>query len=59
LTAIDDQLDAVSGTQGAQRFEKAISGMYLGKIFTALFPEDGFDESFDARALTDLISKPD
>ncbi len=59
LTSIDDQIDAASGTIGAQRFEKAISGMYLGKIFTALFPEDGFDESFDAKALTDLIGKPD
>jgi hexokinase len=59
LTAIDDQVDAASGTQDAQRFEKAVSGMYLGKVFTALFPEDGFDEKFDAKALTDLINKPD
>ena len=59
LTAIDDQVDAASGTQGAQRFEKAVSGMYLGKVFTALFPEDGFDEKFDAKALTDLINNPE
>lgn len=58
LTAIDDQVDVASGTQGAQRFEKAVSGMYLGKIFTALFPKDGFDEKFDAKSLTDLINKP-
>ncbi len=59
LTIIDEKVDVASGTAGAQRFEKAISGMYLGKIFTTLFPEDGFDESFDAKALTDLIGKPD
>ncbi len=59
LTAIDDQVDAASGTQDAQRFEKAVSGMYLGKVFTALFPEDGFDDNFDSKALTDLIAKPD
>ena len=59
LTAIDDQVDAASSTKDAQRFEKAVSGMYLGKVFTALFPEDGFDENFDAKSLTDLINKPD
>ena len=59
LTAIDDQVDIASGTQNAQRFEKAVSGMYLGKIFTTLFPLDGFDEKFDAKSLTDLINKPE
>jgi len=59
LTKYDDQVDAASGTQDAQRFEKAVSGMYLGKVFTALFPEDKFDENFDAKALTDLIDTPD
>jgi hexokinase len=59
LTAVDDQVDVASGTEGAQRFEKAVSGMYLGKIFTTLFPKDGFDEKFDAKSLTDLINKPD
>jgi len=59
LTAIDDQVDVASGTQDAQRFEKAVSGMYLGKIFTTLFPKDGFDEKFDAKSLTDMINKPD
>jgi hexokinase len=59
LTKYDDQVDAASGTQNAQRFEKAVSGMYLGKVFTALFPDDQFDENFDAKALTDLIDRPD
>ena len=59
LTAIDNQVDAASSTKDAQRFEKAVSGMYLGKVFTALFPEDGFNENFDAKSLTDLINKPD
>lgn len=59
LTAIDNEVDTASSTKDAQRFEKAVSGMYLGKVFTALFPEDGFDENFDAKSLTDLINKPD
>ncbi len=59
LTDIDNQVDVASGTQNAQRFEKAVSGMYLGKIFTTLFPEDGFDEKFDAKSMTDMINKPD
>jgi hexokinase len=59
LTAFDDTVDAQSDSKGAQRFEKAVSGMYLGKIFRAVFPEDGFDESFDAKALTNIINHPD
>lgn len=32
LTAIDDTVDAISGNPGKQRFEKAVSGMYLGDM---------------------------
>ncbi len=59
LTEYDEIVDVNSENKGAQRFEKAVSGMYLGKIFTSVFPNDGFDEKFDAKAMTDMISHPD
>ena len=59
LTGYDDRVDEKSDIKGAQRFEKAISGMYIGQIFRELFPEDGFDEKFDAKGLTDIINHPD
>lgn len=59
LTEYDNIVDAASGTAGAQRFEKAVSGMYLGRVFRAVFPKDGFDENFDAKALTNIINHPD
>ena len=40
LTPIDEIVDANSDNKGFQRFEKAISGMYLGRIFRAAFPND-------------------
>ncbi len=38
LTELDDRLDAASENPGAQRFEKAVSGVYLGKILAAEIP---------------------
>mgnify|MGYP002242870819 FL=1 len=35
LTAVDDTVDATSDSLGKQRFEKAVSGMYLGDILKA------------------------
>ncbi|MCC8143125.1 MAG: hexokinase [Tannerellaceae bacterium] len=59
LTSIDDTVDACSGTAGMQRFEKAVSGMYLGEILQAVFPSGEFEDAFDARKLTTIISYPD
>lgn len=59
LTEYDDLVDAKSDIKGAQRFEKAISGMYIGQIFREMFPDDGFDEKFDAKGLTEIINHPD
>jgi hexokinase len=59
LTPIDDIVDNLSGNKGAQRFEKAVSGMYLGEILKASFPLDEFEENVDARKLTTIISYPD
>ncbi len=58
LTAIDDKVDARSDNKGFQRFEKAISGMYLGRVFMEAFPGDKFDEDFSAVDLTRMINNP-
>ena len=59
LTDIDAIVDASSGSFGAQRFEKAVSGMYLGEILKAVFPFDEFEEKFDAQKLTNIMGYPD
>ena len=59
LTAVDDTVDATSDRLGKQRFEKAVSGMYLGDILKAAFPLEEFEEKFDARKLTAIMNYPD
>ena len=59
LTVIDDKVDACSDSKGAQRFEKAVSGMYLGEILKSVFPCDEFEERFDAQKLTNIMNYPD
>jgi hexokinase len=59
LTAIDDNVDACSDVKGAQRFEKAVSGMYLGEILKSVFPCDEFEARFDAQKLTTIMNYPD
>lgn len=59
LTTVDDTVDAISGSLGKQRFEKAISGMYLGNILKATFPLDEFEDKFDAQKLTAIMNYPD
>ena len=59
LTAVDDTVDAMSDSMGKQRFEKAVSGMYLGDILKATFPLDEFEEKFDAQKLTAIMNYPD
>ena len=59
LTAGDDTVDATSDSLGKQRFEKAVSGMYLGDILKAAFPLEEFEEKFDARKLTAIMNYPD
>lgn len=58
LTAFDTKVDEESDNKGFQRFEKAISGMYLGRVFRAVYPNDGFDESLDAAALSRMMNNP-
>lgn len=58
LTVFDAKVDEESDNKGFQRFEKAISGMYLGRVFRAVYPNDGFDESLDAAALSRMMNNP-
>jgi hexokinase len=59
LTNVDHIVDVLSDNKGAQCFEKAVSGMYLGEILKASFPFDEFEENFDARKLTTIMGYPD
>ncbi len=43
LTPIDDQVDEASDNPGAQRFEKAVSGAYLGRLLATALPDRDFD----------------
>lgn len=58
LTVIDDKVDRGSDARGAQRFEKAVSGMYLGEILKYVFSSYEFDDDFDARRLTYIMNYP-
>ena len=59
LTAVDNTVDVISGSSGKQRFEKAVSGMYLGDILKATFPLEEFEGKFDAQKLTAIMNYPD
>ncbi|MDR1763042.1 MAG: hexokinase [Dysgonamonadaceae bacterium] len=59
LTIIDDKIDKYSGSSGSQRFEKAISGMYLGRLLEFVFSCDEMEANFDAEKLTRIMSYPD
>jgi hexokinase len=58
LTKYDEMVDENSNNKGSQRFEKAVSGMYIGQLLRYAFPEDGFDDQTDGKALTDIINAP-
>jgi len=59
LTSYDVDVDVNSDNKGFQRFEKAISGMYLGRIFRAVYPNDGLDVNLDAAGLSRIMNNPD
>ncbi len=58
LMAFDEVVDRNSDNPGIQRFEKAVSGMYLGQIFRTAAPDAGFNEEMDAAQLTHMINHP-
>lgn len=59
LTSFDDAVDAKSDNKGYQRFEKAISGMYLGRVFMEAFPNEKFEQELSAVDLSRMINNPD
>lgn len=60
LTPYDEEVDSKSDNKGFQRFEKAISGMYLGRVFQAVFPNDPSIESdLDAAGLSKMMNNPE
>lgn len=59
LTEADDDTDARSDSPGRQRFEKAVSGMYVGEVFKYFFPEECKKEGFDARDLNYIVNNPE
>lgn len=58
LTAVDKIVDEQSENKGFQRFEKAISGMYVGRVFRAVFPDDHIDEDMDGAGLSRMMNNP-
>lgn len=59
LTVFDAIVDDNSNNTGFQRFEKAISGMYLGRVFRAAFPNDQLDVELDAADLSLMMNNPE
>jgi hexokinase len=51
LNPWDQFIDGVSENQGRQKFEKATSGLYLGRLFKAVFPDSDFDSDSGAKGL--------
>lgn len=59
LTVIDGLVDAMSNNKGQQKFEKAISGGYLGEIFKTVFLDQKIKYNFSGEDLSNLINKPE
>ncbi|MDR2916999.1 MAG: hexokinase [Tannerella sp.] len=59
LTIIDRLVDSMSGNQRSQRFEKAISGGYLGEIFKTVFSMRKIKYDFDGADLSNIINNPE
>jgi len=55
LIKVDDLVDETTNNKGVHRFEKAISGGYLGKIFVKNFLPEKTDYDFDCEMLSELI----
>ncbi len=58
LTHWDREVDKNSENKGAQLFEKAVSGMYLGRIFKSVFPGSNFDSASGAEGLVRMLNAP-
>ena len=58
LTVIDGLVDAMSNNKGNQRFEKAVSGGYLGEVFKVMFMNEKIKSDFDGQDLSDILNNP-
>lgn len=58
LTCWDKQVDSESKNPGQNRLEKAVSGVYLGRLFKSVFPESDFNPSSGAAGLSKLLEEP-
>lgn len=58
LTRVDNLVDRLSDSPNMQRFEKAVSGMYLGEIFKVIFPNDHQNKEFNAKDLNQIANNP-
>lgn len=58
LTVIDGLVDAMSNNKGNQRFEKAISGGYLGELFKTFFMYEKIKFDFDGEDLSHILNHP-
>ncbi|HBJ76616.1 MAG TPA: hexokinase [Porphyromonadaceae bacterium] len=59
LTKFDDIVDKKSNNPGQQCFEKAVSGMYVGKIFREVFSQDNLPENMDGGSLGEILLHPE
>lgn len=59
LTRWDRIVDENSENRGRQRFEKAVSGLYLSRIFKAVFPESSLEGDAGAKGLIALYRRHD
>jgi hexokinase len=55
LTRWDAELDDESANPGSQRFEKAVSGRYLARLFKKRFPDTSIDPDEGAAPLFHLV----
>lgn len=58
LSDYDKIVDSQSENKKTQLFEKAVSGMYLGRLFKAAHPESVFDPATGAKGLVDMLNAP-
>ena len=59
LTVVDGLVDAMSNNKGQQRFEKAISGGYVGEIFKTVFINEKIAYDCDGGTLAKMIRNPE
>jgi hexokinase len=57
LTHWDNKVDSCSENPGKQIFEKAASGIYLGRLFSAVCPDSNFDSETGSKGLVRILNE--